>query len=310
MESKTQQSTFPLVSIITPTFNRARLLRETIESVLAQDYPNFEYLVLDDGSTDDTQTLLAQYGDRLRAFHHENMGETLTVNRGFSLARGEILGVLSSDDLYVPSTVRTMVESLQQHPSAVVAYPDWYLMDEHGKDLELIRTHEYDFFEMLARHHCYPGPGSFFRRALVDQLGGRDPAFRYCADFDFWLRAGLRGPFIRVAQPLARFRHHATSLSLRAKGRQMAAEHLRLVRKILSMPEMPRLSRSVRREAISSAYYIAAICAGDPGWRRGWLLALSFVHGFNFFWRKYPERLGVIRNDLRQWIGPRRWRAA
>lgn len=113
-------TTLPLVSIITPTYNRADLLPETIESLLAQDHPRLEILVLDDGSTDETPALLQQYaareGARLRWSRHDNMGQAQTVTRGFAMAQGNLIGIVSSDDPQPPGLVGPLVACLMEAP--------------------------------------------------------------------------------------------------------------------------------------------------------------------------------------------------
>ena len=138
-----------LVTIITPTYNRADLLPETIESILDQDYPFIEYLILDDGSTDDTQAVLKRYGDRIKTAHHPNMGETATVNRGFDLATGDLVCVVSSDDPLLPGAVRRMVEAFDAAPDALAAYPDWAEIGPRGEFLRTQRLPEYDFRSMI-----------------------------------------------------------------------------------------------------------------------------------------------------------------
>ena len=101
----------PLVSIVTPTYNQAEYLAETIESVLAQDYPNIEYIVLDDGSTDSTPEVLNRYSGRVRWERHDNMGQARTLNKGWAMSRGEFIGYLSSDDLLLPDAISKLVET-------------------------------------------------------------------------------------------------------------------------------------------------------------------------------------------------------
>src|SRR5688572_26838802 len=103
-------SNLPTVSIVTPAYNQAEFLRDTIESVLAQDYPNIEYVVLDDGSTDDTPNILAEYGDRFRWETHVNMGQTATINKGWEMTSGEIITWLNSDDTYLSGAIHRAVE--------------------------------------------------------------------------------------------------------------------------------------------------------------------------------------------------------
>ena len=218
----------PLVSVITPAYNRAVYLEETIMSVLSQDYPNLEYLVLDDGSTDNTRDVAAKYVGRIIFSSHPNMGETRTVNKGFAMATGSIIGVVNSDDPLLPGAVAQIVDTMIKEPEVIVAYPDWDMIDAEGYRFGHRQTFEYDYVNMVRWFHCVPGPGAFFRHSLMKELGGRDEQFRYVADFDFWLRAGLIGPFKRVPKTLATFRSHSDSTSSKARGRLMAVEHVRL----------------------------------------------------------------------------------
>ena len=130
----------PLVSIITPAYNRAAFLDETISSVLNQDYRNLEYIVLDDGSIDDTREVVKKYSDRITYDRHDNMGEARTVNKGFSMARGEIIGVVNSDDPLLPGAISSIVAELLSRPDVLVVYPDWYVIDCEGRKVEIRST--------------------------------------------------------------------------------------------------------------------------------------------------------------------------
>jgi glycosyltransferase involved in cell wall biosynthesis len=280
----------PLVSIITPTYNRADLLAETIESVLGQDYPRMEYLVLDDGSSDSTIQVLESYSDnRLRWYHHSNMGETRTVNRGFSLAKGEILCVLSSDDPLLPGAVRSAVDALQAHPQAVVVCPDYLVIDKHGTICQQRQCGALSLEDMVPKHECGPGPAAFFRASLLDQIGPRDPEFRYVADFDFWLRAAGRGHIVRIPRVLACFREHEGSISSCVQDSDKAEEHLRLVEKIFAMPESRKLS-PLRLEAYATAHYVAGVNAIGGGRRFHFAQALRYFAA-GAAWRQVWWRL-------------------
>lgn len=258
-----QKRGMPLVTVITPTYNRASFLDETISSVLGQEYPHLEYLILDDGSTDNTEEIVQKYLGKARYENHANMGETRTVNKGLKMARGEIIVVVNSDDPLLPGAITDAVEVLTQNRDALVAYPDWYLIDEQSRILQRRKTFDYDYVSMVKWHCCLPGPGTFFRRSLVDQLRGRDEQFRYVADFDFWLRAGLIGPFVRIPRTLATFRWHSDGASSSKQGLSMAEEHIRLVDKIYSIPGLKEDVLAVRKKAFSSAYHEAAVVLGD-----------------------------------------------
>ena len=288
-----ENSQSPLVSIITPAYNRAPFVDETIQSVLTQDYPNFEYIVLDDGSKDSTREVLARYEGRIRWDSHANMGEVRTVNKGFEMAKGEILCVVNSDDPLLPGAISCVVEAMMRHPEVVVAYPDWDMIDAEGKGISHRQTFEYDYLNMVRWFHCVPGPGAFFRKSVVTALGGRDAQFRYVSDFDFWLRAGLLGPFKRVPKTLATFRRHSDGASSKDQGIAMAEEHIRLARKLFSIPDLPPGVAAVKREAFGSAYYTAALNLGDASSRlKKWYLIKALASApSKYLFQEYRERL-------------------
>jgi glycosyltransferase involved in cell wall biosynthesis len=297
--------TLPLVSIITPAYNRANYLAETIDSVLNQDYPRIEYIVLDDGSTDGTPDVLARYGSRIRCETHPNMGETRTVNRGFALARGDIVAVVNSDDPLLPGAVRAAVEVFLERPDVLVAYPDWLTIDADSKAVRTIQVPDYDYAFMVRRFRCLVGPGAFMRRTAVEEVGGRDGAYRFVADFDFWLRMGLLGSFARIPRVVATFRVHAESASVAQQGRAMAEEHVRLARHFFGRTDLPPAIRRLEREALSWAFYYAGLAAGPPrsmAW--GYFLRALAAHPPNAFlkWRLLvllvvPRRLqGAVRS--------------
>ena len=249
----------PLVSIVTPAYNRASYLDETIQSVLEQDYPNIEYIVLDDGSTDNTREVLEKYAGQIIWETHANMGEARTVNKGWSMATGDIVAVVNSDDLLLPGAVSRAVEFMQEHPDVLVAYPDWNCIGPDSEVLGNVSVPEYEYLYMLRRHDCVVGPGAFIRRRAFDLAGMRDPEFKYVADYEYWLRLGLHGPFARIPETLATFRVHPDSASLSKMGPYMAAEHIRVTKKFYSLPNLPPEVLGVRREAFSWAHHVAFV---------------------------------------------------
>jgi glycosyltransferase involved in cell wall biosynthesis len=306
----------PLVTVITPAYNGEPYLEGVIESVLSQDYPNVEHIILDDGSTDGTLETIKKYAegseDRIRWNSHGNMGEAHTVNKGFSMASGDIIGVVNSDDPLLPGAISTMVTYLLAHPDALVAYPDWNVIDETGKTIQHIETYEYDYADMVRWNHCIPGPGVFFRRELVEKIGGRNPAFRYANDFDFWLRAGLEGPFVRVPEVLATFRYHPGARSASDVGKEMAEERQRLTEKFFANPEVPSKVRKLKREIYSSCYYKAGIQCGKEtvSKRRYFLRALLYApdkYLTEYRGRLYtmlPVLLGRFYEPFKFFVGP------
>jgi glycosyltransferase involved in cell wall biosynthesis len=243
--------TCPLVTIVTPTYNRGQLLEETLESVLSQDYPAIEYIVLDDGSTDGTPALLKRYGKRLSAVRHPNMGEHRTVNRGWWMAHGSIIGTVNDDDLLLPGAVREAVHALAEHPDVLVVYPDYAIIDAEAALVGHVTAGEFDCRRMVRNVSCLPGPGAFFRREVLRLVGWRNPRFTYVADCEYWFRVGLAGRMARLPITLAAHRIHPGSLSL-SHASEMAGELLELADHVFVRLDLPSPLKALRREALSN----------------------------------------------------------
>ena len=256
----TTTNPLPRVTLITPAYNQAQFLAETIDSVLAQDYPNLEYLVLDDGSTDDTPDVLARYGTRLQHQRQENQGQAATLNRGWAMASGELLGYLSSDDKLTPGAVLALVHALQSNPDAVVAYGDFDLIDVGGMPFRTCHTEEFDGDRLSIELVCQPGPGALFRRAAFEAAGGWSPALRQTPDFEFWLRVARLGPFVRVPQRVAQYRVHEGSASFAVVKPERSDEIVHVMQKYWSGTDDPRSRRS-----IAKAHLVAARSHGQSG---------------------------------------------
>lgn len=254
---------YPLVTIITPTYNRAPFLEETIKSVLAQDYKNIEYIILDGQSTDNTLEVVKKFKGKIVWDSHKNMGEVKAVNKGFSMAHGEIIGIVNSDDPLLPGAISEIVNFMVANPKIIGVYTDWIKTDKDGKEIEKVILPDYNYEYMLRKHNCTPGPATFYRKIIVDKLKGRDDRFKYVSDFDFWLRAGLMGKFARIPKFLTTFRVHPEAATIKNKGFVMAMEHINLLNKIFSLPNLPPNIEKIKSEAYEKACEAARICGGD-----------------------------------------------
>jgi glycosyltransferase involved in cell wall biosynthesis len=243
-----------LVSIVTPTYNQAEYLPESIRSVLAQDYPNIEYLVFDDGSTDDTPEVLRQFDGLVHWERHANMGQSGTLNKGWRQARGEYLGYLSSDDRLLPSAISVLVDALESHPDAVVVYGDFDLIDKHGKIVKKLTAPDYDQRQLVEELNCQPGVGALFRRSAFEKTGGWNPKLRKIPDFEFWLRVSRMGTFLRVPQTVGEYRVHEESTAIRALPRERSME---IVETMRAYWDNDTSTPSARR-SIARAHYSAA----------------------------------------------------
>lgn len=279
----------PLVSVITPTYNRGETyLRETIDSVLAQRYPNFEYIILDDGSADNTCAVLESYDHpALRWERHENMGVIGTVNKGFSMAQGDYVSVVNSDDPVLLNWLEQAVAFMEANPDVLAGYPDWQMIDEHGQPIEHIRVHEYSRRDMIRWSYCLPGPGTLLRRHALELEPQYDSHYPQIFDFEYYLRLSKHGPLARIPETLATYRHHAETISTSNIGREMAEEQLHLVEVVFSDPPLPPEIEAIKNEAYSTAYYKAAlkIHQHDRGLARRYFMRSLFFRPF----RSYPN---------------------
>ena len=158
---------YPKISIITPVYNRGVLIKETIDSILDQSYPNLEYIVVNDGSTDDSLKVIRKYGNKLKVINQENQGETAAVNKGLKMATGEIVCILNSDDLLNPGSLRKVINFFNRYPNIIVAYPNWQVINENRVLIEKVNVREHDYRYMFSRYSCYVGPGAFFKRRAM-----------------------------------------------------------------------------------------------------------------------------------------------
>lgn len=253
----------PLVTVITPAYNQGAFLAQTIDSVLSQDYLNLEYLVIDDGSSDATAAVLESYAGRIKALRQDNMGETLTVNKGWALARGEYIVVVNADDPLLPRMLSAAVRFLEQRPEVLVAYPDWVSIDASSRPLGPPLCLEYDYVDMVQNCRCLPGPAAMMRRRALVLVPARDTRFRYVADFDYWLRLGLHGPCARLPQCLATHRVHPASASV-CRRWPICEELLRLIPAYFARPDLPAAIRRLESRALSSVHFtVAAMLHAD-----------------------------------------------
>jgi glycosyltransferase involved in cell wall biosynthesis len=205
----------PLVSIVTPSFNQARYLEATIRSVLEQDYPNLEYLIVDGGSTDGSLEIIQRYADRLAWWVSErDQGQTDAINKGFARARGEILAWLNSDDTYLPKAISEAVAFLQAHPEAGMVYGDASLVDDSGNLLGRFPARQTDYRRLRRGYVHIPQQASFFRTSLWRQVGPLDPSFYFAMDYDLWVRIARRAPLYYTPRLWANFRLHDAGKSV------------------------------------------------------------------------------------------------
>lgn len=254
-----------LVSIVIPAYNAEQYLDEAIQSVLDQDYDPIELIVVDDGSTDRTAEIAQQYGDKITLHRQKNMGQSAAMNNGWKMSRGTILGYLSADDRLMPGCIRKGVAALHAAPAAVVAYPDYELIDEHSHVTGVVRTPDFDEQKLFGTLHCLPGPGALFRRDLYERIGEWSSSLHLMPDLEFFLRSALHGPFVRVPEILAAFRIHSGSTTYRPASFERGEEPFRMVKGFFSQPDLPANIRQWQRQSLANAYLLSGMIHGQSG---------------------------------------------
>lgn len=247
----------PLFSVITPVHNCAEYIEGTLKSVLttASEF-SFEYIVVNDGSTDETASILDQYSSEIIVITTLNSGESSAVNVGINSAKGEYILVVSADDpLYTNKLFQDVHKIFCANPTVNVLYPDWRIINSNGELVKEISVPSFSLDLLIGENNTLPGPGTFFRSETARAIGGRNARWKFVGDFDFWLRMSMVGGFLHRPETLAQWRQHQNSTSVARRGLEMAMERIDVIDEFLSgYPVETKLGRKAR----SSSYYLAA----------------------------------------------------
>ena len=219
----------PEVSVVIPAYNAWRFLPDAIDSVLAQTFRDLEVLVVDDGSSDDTPTVLARYGSRIRNLRQSNAGVSAARNLGIAKAGGRYIAFLDADDTWMPHRLAIQMKALAMHPECGVCYSAFTFVREDLTHLAVSRCDRGGAsLTDLLLHGNVVGSGStvLCQRVLFDAVGDFDSVLSQCADWDMWVRLAARTDFLYLDESLATYRQHGTNMSHDAK-RLRARQHAR-----------------------------------------------------------------------------------
>lgn len=206
----------PLVSVIIPNYNHARFLSDAISGVLGQTYQNFEIIVVDDGSTDNSREVAEQFDDKIQYIYQRNAGLSAARNTGIRAAKGSLIGVLDADDMYEPTFISTLVAVLESNPDADGVYCGYQFVDQDNNLLPQIENRPVpsdELYDALLDGNFFVPESIFLQRYVYDDVGLFDEALRACEDWDVWLRVTKKYRVIHVPEVLTRHRILAGSMS-------------------------------------------------------------------------------------------------
>jgi glycosyltransferase involved in cell wall biosynthesis len=214
-------SQLPRISIVTPSFNQANYIARTIESVLSQDYPDLEYIIIDGGSKDGSREIIRQYEQQLAYWESiPDKGQTDAINKGFSRASGKYLAWLNSDDVYHAGALAEAVTYLEDHPEVGMVYGDCDFIDAQEKQIGMFPAAQTDYRRLRRGYVHIPQQASFFRADLWRKVGPLDPSFYFAMDYDLWVRLAEQAPLVYFPDHLwAGFRLHGEAKTITADAR-------------------------------------------------------------------------------------------
>ena len=249
----------PQVSVIIPTYNSARYVVEAVESVLAQTWQDFEILVIDDGSTDETEQLMRRYENPVRYLCQANGGVAVARNRGIRESRGRYIAFLDADDTWLPYKLERQINVLLEHPNVRACYSTFTIVDAELNPLGISRSQRQGsaLEDLLTGGNIIGSICTVLcERSLFDVVGGFDPKLSQCADWDMWVRLAARTEFLYLDEPLVTYRQHDANMSRNAS--LLEHDSLQVLNKGFAMPELSDALRAQRRAAFARNYMVLA----------------------------------------------------
>lgn len=255
---------FPLVTIVTPSYNQGRFLEATLRSVLEQDYPNIEYIVVDGASTDNSVEIIRRYADRLAWWVSEkDSGQSEAINKGLQRARGEFVGWLNSDDVYQPGAVSAAVAAFRSRPEAGVVYGDALSIDADGKPFNVMRARQYSLTDLMA-FNIICQPAAFMRHSVLKQVDYLDPRYHLLMDNLLWMKMARLAPLIYVPQVWAAARYHETAKN-RTRGAAYGREAKMLIEDLKAQPEFAEIIAAHEKRIWAGVHRFDAFYLTDAG---------------------------------------------
>ena len=256
---------WPKISVITPNYNYAHFLEATIRSVLLQGYPNLEYIIIDDGSTDNSLEVIRKYERWLTYWEQQkNHGQTHAIDKGLARATGDVVAYLNSDDIYERGALISAGRHFADTGTDHLLYGNALYVDGCGRVIKRLSPPAFSFRQLLLGNFISQ-PAVFIGRDVVDRIGLFDETLQYAMDYEYWIRAALHGfRFDRVDDVYAVMRMHDESKTV-AREHEFQDEIATFLEEAFASPMMPEAERSVRRQSIGRRHWLAALFLWNGG---------------------------------------------
>lgn len=230
IQSSARNSTWPKITIITPSFNQGQFLEATIKSVLDQNYPNLEFMIMDGGSRDNSLAVIEKYQDSLTHWESQkDGGQTHAINKGLARATGDLINWLNSDDLLMPGALKSLANAYKARPNADLFYGDYQAVDGTGSLIYSRKAAPYSPHALVWGRQLSSQPAVFFTKSLLDRLGPLDESLTFCMDTEFWIRATrARASFSQIKSFLGITRVHGEAKTTRLQ-KTLKQEHQRIL---------------------------------------------------------------------------------
>ena len=252
------------ISIITPSFNQAAYLEQTILSVLNQDIPSLQYIIIDGNSTDGSQEIIRKYEKRLAYWVSEpDCGQADAINKGLARAEGEIVAWLNSDDYYLPGCLATVIAAFAQNPDAGLIFGDVLSVDADSRPINLMRYSSWGLSDLMC-FRIIGQPGVFFQQSIIKKAGLLDASYQYLLDHQYWIRIARIAPIQHLPKTLAAARFHPAAKNV-AMAAEFGKEAFKLVEWMQSNTDFSEHYHRYQRRIKAGAYWINARYLSESG---------------------------------------------
>jgi glycosyltransferase involved in cell wall biosynthesis len=251
---------YPKISIVTPSLNQGEFIEQTIRSVLSQEYPNLEYIIMDGGSSDNTLDLLRSYSDRVKWVSEKDNGQTNAINKGLRMSSGDIVAYLNADDLFLPGTLERVAKNFMENPKTMWLTGRCQIITENGQETRRLITAYKDLWlnihqtSLLFITDYISQPATFWRASLLNELGYFDESLHYALDYEYFLRLNTRYPLVILPEYLAAFRVHRQSKNANAFHRNVYVDEDRIAVHRYTNSKALRALHDIHRWLMTMAY--------------------------------------------------------